>query len=61
MAAKKRLCNTCGFRIPTTDTNSEIITTARVVKRTSFWSKFLGVNDEQNQKDASGQEKPALG
>ncbi|MGD9684627.1 MAG: hypothetical protein AB7W16_25970 [Candidatus Obscuribacterales bacterium] len=60
MPAKKRLCQTCGYKIPAADTGAEDLSTSRTVKKATFWSRLMG-SAEPKTAESSGQEKPALG
>lgn len=63
IAEKKRLCTTCGYRIPKPESvdQSESASGTGAAKRSNILSRFFGVRAEENKSGESGQEKPALG
>ncbi len=60
IAGKKRLCTTCGYRIPKPESNDDVASGAKSMKRNSVFSKLFGFRPDDNKSTESGQEKPAL-
>ena len=60
IAGKKRLCTTCGYRMPKPDSTDDSASGAKNAKRGSIFSRFFGVNSDDNKQTEGGQEKPAL-
>lgn len=60
IAEKKRLCTTCGFRIPKPEAVDDGVSGVQSSKRGSFFSRFFGMRPEDNNSAESGKEKPAL-
>lgn len=61
MAGKTRLCSTCGYKIPKPERVDDSASSVKKnVKRGSIFSRFFGVNADDNKATEGGQEKPAL-